>query len=100
MRSSMSFILASGLAACLFASGCNLVPARTVEVKIPVPVKIQPPVELLVYDPPAAPKWVSPDSAGALSCVTAEGEDRERALHLYHIEREALVKAWIKQTTP
>lgn len=53
---------------------------RTIEVKVPVPVKATPPPELLAPVTPPLPTFISPFDPDATSALTAEGERLLRGL--------------------
>ncbi|WP_029007363.1 hypothetical protein [Azospirillum halopraeferens] len=58
---------------CALLAGCA--GAGPVEVKVPVPVRVQPPAELLVpiADPDAV--FVPPNTEGVVACVAPAGRD-------------------------
>jgi hypothetical protein len=71
----------------LLLAGCGSAetrPARvveTVEVKVPVPVRAEPPGELMApYVPEALPTWISPADPEATSALSREGEQRLKLL--------------------
>ncbi len=73
----------------LALAGCSSSPPpretiRTVEVKVPVPVPIAPPAELLAtVPPPASDVFLVPGAPGAVACVDAAG----RAALVGYVER-------------
>lgn len=85
----------------LALAGCSSSPPapratiRTVEVKVPVPVAVAPPVELLEpVAPPAADVFQAPGAPGAVACVDAAG----RSALVDYVERlrnaNAAWQAW------
>jgi hypothetical protein len=88
----------------LFLIGCHKKPPivvppeiRTVEVSVPVPVKVAPPVELLAAVKPPLPVFVSPADPMATSGLTAEGERMLRGLIEELLGRLEAWKAWAKE---
>ena len=91
---------------CLVLTGCGrkappqvLPPIRiveTVEVKVPVPVRVPPPAELLALVRPPLPAFVIPTDPGASSALTVEGERLLRALIEDLLTRIAAWEAWAK----
>ncbi len=75
--------------ALLALAGCSSSPParetiRTVEVKVPVPVAVAPPAELLApIQPPAQDVFQSPGAPGAVACVDTAG----RAALVEYVER-------------
>lgn len=67
---------------------------KTVEVTIPVPVKMQPPAELLESRPIPVPVFVAPSDPNASSALTAEGERLLRGLIEELLARLAAWQAW------
>jgi hypothetical protein len=89
----------------VFLIGCHKKPPvvvppeiRTVEVSVPVPVKVAPPAELLAAVKPRLPVFVSPSDPQATSGLTAEGERMLRGLIEELLGRLEAWKAWA--TTP
>lgn len=64
---------------------------ETVEVKVPVPVRVDPPVELLAPLRPALPVFVEPSDPAASSALTTEGERLLRGLIQDLLNR---IEAW------
>ncbi len=91
----------------LLLAGCGSTPTREpvceveiVEVKVPVPVRAEPPAELmgpLVLDDPL-PVWLAPSAPGATSALDGEGEIRLRMI-IHRLLGE--IEAWLEwATTP
>lgn len=64
------------------------------EVKVPVPVKAEPPAELLAAVSPLLPIFVMPSDPQASSALTVEGERALRGLIEELLQRLAAWKAW------
>ena len=83
----------------LLLSGCQSGSIRepvraveTIEVKVPVPVRIEPPAELMAeFVPAALPEFTAPTDAGATSALTREGELRLKELLL---DLRNQIRAW------
>lgn len=62
-------------------AGCSSPPPpretiRTIEVRVPVPVAVQPPAELMEpVPPPATDVFLAPGWPGAVACIDAAGRD-------------------------
>jgi hypothetical protein len=70
---------------------------RTVEVKVPVPVKAQPPRELQGSEAlPPLPRWVGPQDPAASSCLTPTGEDQLREREGRAVEQLGGWSAWAR----
>lgn len=67
---------------------------RTIEVKVPVPVRVTPPPELLAAIRPPLPIFISPFDPMATSALTAEGERLLRGLIEELFARLEAWKAW------
>ncbi len=70
---------------------------RTVEVKVPVPVKLTPPPELLAPVNPPLPVFISPFDPQATSALTAEGERLLRGMIEDLLARIKAWQAWAKE---
>jgi len=74
-------------------AGCSgITRTETVEVRVPVPVRAEPPEELL--EPPSSPSgapFVSPDHPDAVAGITADGRD-EIVDHVDELRRRD--RAW------
>jgi len=75
----------------LLLAGCASVSRETVEVKVPVPVKAVPPVELTAPLAARPPVFVTPADPKAASALTADGE---RGLKTLLLELLTRVRAW------
>ena len=88
----------------LVLAGCSTLPRppaeiRTVEVKVPVPVRRDAPGELLTpLKPGALPRFVSPADPKASSALTPDGERSLKEIIADLLARDAAWRAWA--TTP
>ena len=89
-------LLALALAGCAGAPVAPVV--RTVEVKVPVPVRREPLPELMAPYRPAAPLvFVAPGDPKATSALTPEGEKRLRDILEDFLARDRAWQAWARQ---
>lgn len=70
---------------------------RTVTVEVPVPVKAQPPAELLTAQTFPLPIFIAPSDPGASSALTAEGERLLRGLIEELLAKLRAWEAWAKE---
>ena len=79
-------------------AGCASAPeivVKTVEIKVPVPVRVEAPAELLApYRPTKLPVFVQPAAPAASSALTADGEKALRAIIEDLTARDAAWRAW------
>lgn len=73
---------------------------RTVEVSVPVPVKLTPPAELLAPVNPPLPTFISPFDPEATSALTAESERLLRGLIEELLQRLEAWKKWAEAKEP
>lgn len=90
-------------AACFWLTGCAHrppapAPIRVVEaqrVEVPVPVRREPPAELVApYRPDSVPAFVEPSDPSASSALTPEGERQMRALLNDLMARDEAWRRW------
>lgn len=99
-------VLSSGLAILMLMAGCQSSPSRepvrqieTVEVQVPVAVRMEPPAELMQpYVADELPTWIPPADHGATSALTQDGEQRLRLLIHDLLTRDEAWREWASET--
>jgi hypothetical protein len=87
-------------------AGCQSAPTlepvrevEIVEVKVPVPVRVAPPAELmgpLVLDDPL-PTWLPPSAPGVTSALDGDGETRLKLILLRLLTERAAWQEWASE---
>jgi len=86
-----------GLAGCASKPVEPIIRTETVEVKVPYPVKPEPPEWLAEpYSPGALPKFISPDDPAAAVALDAESAARLREIMRFLRERDIAWRDWAK----
>lgn len=90
------------IAVLLLVSGCSwmrpepIIQTKTVEVKIPVYLKAEPPEFLLNRQKHDLPDFHPPTTEGVLSCLNVTGEEKMKRLLIYLDDRERAWLNWAK----